>query len=159
VEFVAGAVAAVLAGAGLWTPGSGVPADGGEITQLKQEGLIDRGAGSGTPNVTLYDKPGVHIFMSINGNFFGTSDGGEGSPLADGGAGWLDDGAPDASNHAFKRFHLKPAVLASRTTYGPSLTFAIGRNSDLLDGLIAGQVVHVIYTQRANGTMTARAVS
>jgi hypothetical protein len=154
-----GAVAAVLAGAGLWAPGSGVPADDGEIAQLKQQGLIARGAGSGTPNVTLYDKPGVHIFMSINGRFFGTSDGGGGSPLADGGAGWLDDGAPDAGDHAFKRYHLKPSVLASRTTYGSSLTFAIGRNSDLLNGLTAGQVVRVVYTERTNGTLIARAVS
>ena len=97
--------------------------------------------------------------MSIDGRFFGTSDGGGGSPLANGGAGWLDDGAPDASNRAFKRYHVKPSVLASRTTYGPSLTFAIGRNSDLLTGLTAGQVVRVVYTERTNGAMIARAVS
>jgi hypothetical protein len=154
-----GAVAAVLAGADLWAPGSGVPADNGVITQLQQQGLIARGAGSGAQSVTLYDKPGVHIFMSIDDRFFGTSDGGGGSPLADGGAGWLDDGASDASEHAYKRYHLKPSVLAGRTTYGPNLTFAIGRGSDLLDGLTAGQVVHVIYTEHANGTMTAHAVS
>ena len=149
----------MLAGAGLWAPGSGVPADDGVIAQLQAVKSDRPGSGVRTPNVTLYDDPGVHIFMSINGRFFGTSDGGGGSPLANGGAGWLDDGAPDASEHAYKRYHLKPSVLASRTTYGPTLTFAVGRDPDLLDGLAAGQVVRVIYTERTNGTMTASAVS
>jgi hypothetical protein len=157
-----GSVAAVLAGAGVWPAGAPVPADNGVVAQLMHDHLIARGAESALAHpreVTLYDKPGVHIFMDIDGRFFGTSDGGGGSPLADGGAGWLDDGAPDAAQHAFKRYHLLASVLASRTTYGPSLTFGVGRDPDLLYGLTAGQPVHVTYTERANGTMTAQAVS
>ena len=62
----------MLADAGVWPAGSGVPADNGVIAQLRSEHLIARGTGT----VTLYDGPGVHIFMSIEGRFFGTSDGG-----------------------------------------------------------------------------------
>jgi hypothetical protein len=39
-----GAVAAVLAGGGLWTPGSGVPDDAGIVAQLRSEHLIARGS-------------------------------------------------------------------------------------------------------------------
>ena len=73
-----GAVGAVLVGAGLWTPGSGVPRDDGIITQLRSEGLIAPGVGKGPVEVTLWDRPTVHIFMNIDGRFFGTSDGADG---------------------------------------------------------------------------------
>jgi hypothetical protein len=149
-----GAVGAVLAGAGVWPPGSGVPADNGVVAQLRSEHLIGRGTGT----VTLYDKPGVHIFMSIDGRFFGTSDGGGGSPLnLHGGAGWLDDGAPDAASHAYKRYHLLPSVIGAPTTYGPTLTLTTA-DPGLLEGLEIGERVHVAYTQRGNGTLAARAV-
>lgn len=59
-------------GGGVWPAGTGIPADNGVIARLRSERLI----GGGTGTVTLYDKPGVHIFMSIDGRFFGTSDGG-----------------------------------------------------------------------------------
>src|SRR5207237_1339681 len=58
-----GSVAAALSGAGLWPAGAPVPADNGVIAQLLREGIIARGPGT----VTLYDKPGVHIFMNIAG--------------------------------------------------------------------------------------------
>ena len=149
-----GAVGAVLAGAGVWPAGSGVPADNGVITQLRSEHLI----ASGTGTATLYDKPGVHIFMNIDGRFFGTSDGGGGSPLnPHGGAGWLDDGAPDAASHAFRRYHLLPSVVQAPTTYGPTLTLIAG-DPGLLEGLQVGERVRVTYTQRANGTLVARAI-
>lgn len=148
-----GAVAAVLAGAGLWTPGSGVPADDGEIAQLRQEHLI----ASGTGTVTLYDKPGVHIFMNIDGRSFGTSDGGGGSPLnPHGGAGWLDDGAPDAASHAFRPYHLLPAALETSTVYGPTLSFR--SDAGLLGGLQLGDRVRVTYLQRGNGTLVAESI-
>ena len=73
-----GSVAAVLSGAGLWPAGAGVPNDAGVIQYLRQHGEIAPGAGDGPGEVTLYDDPGVHIFMNINGRFFGTSDGGGG---------------------------------------------------------------------------------
>jgi hypothetical protein len=52
-----GSVAAVLAGAGLWPAGGGVPNDAGIIAQLLREHLITRGAGTGPVQVTLYDTP------------------------------------------------------------------------------------------------------
>jgi hypothetical protein len=148
-----GAVGAVLAGAGLWAPGSGIPADNGVIAQLRSEHLIARGTGT----VTLYDKPGVHIFMNIDGRYFGTSDGGGGSPLnPHGGAGWLDDGAPDAASHAFKRYHLLASALQTATVYGPTLTFS--SDAGLLGDLQLGDRVRVTYLQRGNGTLVAESI-
>jgi hypothetical protein len=154
-----GSVAAVLAGAGVWPAGSPVPADNGVIAQLRHEHLIARGVGGGTNSVTLYDDPGVHIFMSIDGQFFGTSDGGAGSSLANsGGPTWLDDGAPDATSRTYHAYHLLGSVLNGRTTYGPTLTFGVTRDPALLGQLVVGQRVQVIYDRHANGTLTALAV-
>jgi hypothetical protein len=150
-----GSVAAVLADAGLWPAGSGVPADNGIIAQLRSARLIAAGAGT----VTLFDKPGVHIFMSIDGRFFGTSDGGGGSPLnAQGGAGWLDDGAPDLADPRYRPYHLLGSVLGTDTTYGPTLTFQAPADPAVLEGLAVGDRVHVTYGQRA-GTLIALAIS
>lgn len=82
-----GAVAAVLAGAGLWPAGAGVPADKGVISELLAEHLITPGLSRAPAAVTLYDDPGVHIFMNIDGRFFGTSDGGGGGERPAGPAG------------------------------------------------------------------------
>jgi hypothetical protein len=148
-----GSVGAVLSGAGLWAPGSGVPADNGVITQLRQEHLL----ASGTGTVTLYDKPRVHIFMNIDGRYFGTSDGGAGSALnPHGGAGWLDDGASDAASHAFKRYHLIASALEAPTVYGPTLTFRA--DASLLDDLQLGDRLRVTYLQRGNGTLVAESI-
>src|SRR5947209_5282706 len=148
-----GSVAAVLAGAGLWAPGSGVPNDAGVIAQLMGEHLIARGAGTAPTEVTLYDHPGVHIFMNIDGRFFGTSDGGGGgSPK--GGPGWLYDGAWDAYNRAFKQYHIVPSVLRDKTTYGHTLTFQTNDWS-LLQAFALGDRVQVNYTSRGSGIMVA----
>jgi hypothetical protein len=154
-----GAVAAVLAGAGLWAAGSGVPSDAGVITQLLQQKLIARGAGTAPTEVTLYDHPGVHIFMNIDGRFFGTSDGGAGNPSQlKGGAGWLDDGAPDATNRVFKRYHFLPSVLKNRTTYGHALTFGVGANAAMLAGLMVGDSLQVAYQGTGFGSMVASSI-
>jgi hypothetical protein len=80
------------------TAGMPVPNDAGIIAVLRRQKLIARGVGHGPNAVTFWDKPGVHIFVSIDGRAFGTSDGGAGSPSRrHGGAGWLDDGTPVAS--------------------------------------------------------------
>jgi len=154
-----GSVAAVLSGAGLWTAGTPVPSDSGVIKQLLQERLIARGAGTAPDQVTLYDDPGVHIFMNIDGRFFGTSDGGSGNPSqTKGGAGWLYDGAPDATDRAFKRYHVLPSVLKDQTTYGHSLTFQIEPNAGILDGVSAGDDLEVTYHGTGVGSMTASAI-
>jgi hypothetical protein len=153
-----GAVAAVLAGAGIWQPTSGVPNDAGIIAQLRSEHLIARGAGHGASEVTLYDDPGVHIFMNIDGHFFGTSDGGGGGNPA-GGAGWLDDGAADATSHIYKRYHLLLGVIRRQTTFERILTFQTVGHSTVTHGLELGSDVHVGYTQAPDGRMTAEDVS
>jgi hypothetical protein len=147
-----GSVAAVLAGAGLWQPGSPVPNDAGVIAQLRQEHLIAAGAGTAPTEVTLYDDPGVHIFMNIDGRFFGTSDGGGGN--SKGGPTWLYDGAPDASTHTYKRYHLLPSVLADKTDSGQSFAFQIGAAG--IGSAAAPQVgekVRVTYGEARNGAM------
>jgi hypothetical protein len=152
-----GSVAAVLAGAGLWAPGSPVPNDAGVIAQLRAEHLIVRGAGRAPNQVTLYDWPGVHIFMNINGRFFGTSDGGGGANSR-GGPGWLDDGAPDAHSRHFKAYHFLPSVLRNRTSYGQDYTFEIAANPALSYGAELGEVITVGYTQARNGVTSAQSV-
>ena len=153
-----GSVAAVLAGAGVWEPTSGVPNDAGIITELRQQHLIARGAGRGANEVTLYDDPGVHIFMNIDGHFFGTSDGGGGGDPA-GGAGWLDDGAPDATSHVYKAYHLLLGVIQQQTTFERILTFQAGGNTSVTHGLELGSDVHVGYTQTPTGRMTVASIS
>ena len=153
-----GAVGAVLVGGGLWTAGSGVPRDDGIISQLRNEGLIAPGVGKGPVQVTLWDHPTVHIFMNIDGRFFGTSDGAEGGD-ANGGAGWLYDGAPDASNPAFKPYHFLPRVLNTSTSSGQSFGFALTAAQSRIGGLVAGEKVRVRYKQHASGTMIATAIT
>lgn len=153
-----GAVAAVLAAAGLWPPGSGVPNDAGVIAELRAEHLLAAGAGTGPSEVTLYDDPGVHIFMNIDGRFFGTSDGGGGGNRR-GGAGWLDDGAPDAYDHHYKRYHLVPSVLHNETRYGHDDTFETSSDPALVLGAEPGESVTVTFAEARTGIMLARALS
>jgi hypothetical protein len=155
-----GSVGAVLAGAGVLPAGMAVPNDAGIIAELRQQKLIARGVGHGPNAVTFWDKPGVHIFMSINGRDFGTSDGGAGNPAQrHGGAGWLQDGAPDAANPAFRPYHLVAPELNATTVYGPTLTFQVGGADDLLAGVVLGDNLHVSYTQNSRGALTASEIA
>jgi hypothetical protein len=151
-----GSAAAVLAAAGLWQAGSGVPNEAGMIQQLLQEKLIARGPGRAPDEVTLYDDPGVHIFMNIDGRFFGTSDGGGGDPT--GGPTWIDDGAPDSWNPAFKRYHVLASVLRSTTTAGNSFTFQTSASPAVTAGAETGDKVTISYTETRSGSMTAGAI-
>lgn len=152
-----GSVAAVLAGAGLWPVAGGVPNDAGVISQLLRDHLIARGRGHGSSEVTFYDDPGVHIFMEIDGHFFGTSDGGGGGDAA-GGAGWLADGAPDAHSRIYKPYHLLPGVLGRQTGFERIFTFQTGGHPSLGHGLELGGSVRVSYTVARNGRLTAQSV-
>jgi hypothetical protein len=107
--------------------------------------------------VTLYDHPGVHIFMNIDGRFFGTSDGGGGGN-PHGGAGWLNDGAPDAFNPAYRRYHVLPSVLRTSTDAGHSVTFELSGFTSSFGGLQVGEKVNVAYTQTRAGTPAATTV-
>jgi hypothetical protein len=153
-----GSVAAVLAGAGLWPPGSPVPNDAGVVAQLLRRKLIAPGPGKGPVEVTLYDHPGAHIFMNIDGRFFGTSDG-EGGGSAKGGPGWLYDGAGDAFRGAFKQYHVLPSVLGGVTTYGQALTFRTDEGASLLQAAALGDRVIVTYAPGASATMVASALN
>ena len=149
-----GAVAAVLARVGLWPAGSGVPNDAGMISALLRSRLIAAGPATAPDGVTLYDHPGVHIFMNINGRFWGTSDGGAGADPK-GGPGWLSDGAWDAHSRQFKQYHFVPAVLKNRASYGQDYTFQFVRNPFLMLGLLPGDAVRVFYAPSDIGTMNA----
>ncbi|MGO9959346.1 MAG: hypothetical protein ACLP50_25800, partial [Solirubrobacteraceae bacterium] len=151
-----GSVAAVLAGAGLWPAGGAVPNDAGVIAQLLAAGVIARGPGEGAAEVMLYDEPGVHIFMNIDGRFFGTSDGGGGDPK--GVPTWLDDGASDAWNRAFKRYHIVPSVLADKTSYGHDFTFQTSADPSIAIGAELGDKVTISYAQTRSGSIRATAI-
>lgn len=153
-----GSVAAVLARAGLWPAGQGVPNDAGIVAELLHQGMIARGAGTGPVEVTLYDQPGVHIFMNIDGRFFGTADGGGGGNPR-GGAGWLDDGAPDASSSAYRRYHVLPAYLRASTNASHSVTFQLAQWGSPPGVLAVGEKVQVSYSQTRSGTLVATAVA
>jgi hypothetical protein len=153
-----GSVAAVLEAAGLWPAGYGVPNDAGVIQQLLTDGVIERGPGTTPEAVTLYDRPGVHIFMNIDGRFFGTSDGAGGGGNTNGGPGWLADGAPDASSRRFKRYHLLPAVLRDKTAYGHIFGFQFV-DGELALAALVGDQVSVTYQQLANGSMLATGIT
>ncbi|HTU27773.1 MAG TPA: hypothetical protein VMF07_00205 [Solirubrobacteraceae bacterium] len=145
-----GSVAAVLAGAGLWAPGTGVPGDSGVIKQLRQAHVLARGAGVGPRSVTLWDDPGVHIFIQIGDRFFGTTDGGPPSPQNPrGGPAWLDDGAPDTLDRHYRPWHLLPAALGGRVNTGRSVTVGLGGPlADAVGELAVGDRVGVRYATR-----------
>jgi len=97
--------------------------------------------------------------MNIDGRFFGTSDGGSGNASQPkGGAGWLDDGAPDASNRVFKRYHVLPSVLRDQTTYGHSFTFQIDPNDSIFAGVEVGDALRVSYQGTNVGSMVASTI-
>lgn len=146
-----GSVAAALAGAGLWPSGSPVPGDAGVIAQLLRAHVIAPGAGTAPTEVTLYDDPGVHIFMNIDGRFFGTSDGGGGN--SEGGPAWLDDGAWDASSSKYKRYHVLASVLANKTNSGQSFTFETRAEPASALGGVLGETVRITYAAASNGSM------
>lgn len=152
-----GSVAAVLSGAGLWPAGSGVPGDYGLVQYLARAGLIARGPGRAPNTVNLYDHPGVHIFMSINGRYFGTSDGSGGN--RNGGPTWLDDSAPLSYSHAYRRWHFLPGVLRNHVVYGHSYTFQTGVHPELLYGAELGDKISVAYLQWPTGSMGLRALT
>jgi hypothetical protein len=119
--------------------------------------MIARGAGHGPTQVTLYDYPGVHIFMSINGRFFGTSAGGS-AGNARGGPGWLDGSAPDAFSRTYKRYHFLSSVVHARIS-GQSIAFRPGALLSVVEQFQVGEPITVSYRTTRYGTLAATAVS
>ena len=148
-----GSVAAVLAAGGLWPAGSGVPSDAGMISELKSWGLIAHGIGTGPAEVTLYDDPGQHIFMNIDGRFFGTSDGAGGGDSR-GGAGWLNDGAWDAYTPTYRRYHFIASALKGSRGSGQKVAFQVQSQP----ALTVGQSLQVKYQELGAGVLVATAV-
>jgi hypothetical protein len=155
-----GTVAAVLAGAGLWTAGTGVPSDAGIVSELRQAHLIVRGAGHGPRTVTLWDDRGSHIFIQLGEQFFGTSDGGAGAvDNPNGGAGWLDDGAPDTQLRRYHPFHFVAGALRGSVLTGPTVTVGLrGEVADTASQLVAGSRVRIAY-RSAHHALVATSVS
>jgi cell wall-associated NlpC family hydrolase len=108
-----GVVCAVLNAGGLW-PKNTLGSDEDIISTLLANHTISPGQGSGGTECTLFDNPGVHIFMRLNGQIFGTSDGG-GTPTSGGGSGgaWLTTG-PDVGT--FTPYHVSPKLLGQTAT-------------------------------------------
>lgn len=124
-----GSVAAVLSASGVIKPGSSIGNDASLVSQLQSAGVLASGPATGSPAVNLYDYPGAHIYMSLNGKNFGTYGGGGGglnnqSP----GGGWLPDGAPPPSveGAAVSTYHILPSVLNQSATY----TLSLGNTSN-----------------------------
>lgn len=93
--------------------------------------------------------------MNIDGRFFGTSDGaGGGNPR--GGAGWLYDGAPDASSPRYKPFHFLESALRGSVSTGHIITFSQRRGSAV--PLRVGDKVNVSYREARTGSFIATAV-
>jgi len=151
-----GSVTAVLAAGGLWPAGAGVPGDLGVIDQLLADHLIAPGPGRTPAEVTLYDDPGVHIFMNIDGRFFGTSDGAGGGSRK-GGPGWLNDGAPDAYTRVFRQYHVLAGVLHDSTVYGHSFTFQSALS--LTASVEIGDHVQVRFRSGPSGTLSLLALA
>jgi len=153
-----GAVAAELVSLGLWPGGSSVPTDAGVVQNLLARGLIAPGAGVGPRAVTVYDHPGVHIFLNIEGRFFGTSDGDDPGGDPQGGPGWIDDSAPDVRSHHFRRYHFLPSVL--RTSAGDASTFGFrtSHGLDMAYGYPVGARVSVAYRDSNTGSLVATSV-
>ena len=151
-----GSVAAVLAGANLWPAGAGVPNDAGVISELQARHLVAAGASTATDAVNFYDDPGFHIFMSINGRYFGTSDGGGGGNW-NGGAGWLADGAWDTHNKSYHAFHLLPSVVTRMTSAGHFLTVHVPLAR--LSRVWTGSGVAVTFVQLADGRYMDRTLT
>ncbi|MGH3171264.1 MAG: hypothetical protein ACRDN0_36040 [Trebonia sp.] len=151
-----GAVAAVLTGGGLWPVGMSVPNDAGVIRYLSREHLIARGAGRGARQVMLYDRPGVHIFMNIDGRFFGTSDGGPGGNRR-GGPAWLDAGS-DVTSRRFRRYHFVARALHARTSAGYTIGFEPAPSAGLIDYPVGTQL-SVTYRTTASGMLVAQSVT
>lgn len=105
-----GAVAAVLAAGGLWVEGSSVPASNGIVDTLLAQHRVLLGAGHGIPECTLYDTPD-HIFMRLNGEFWGTADGVGNIPAGSSGGGWIPNGQPGTG---FRVTHVPPFILGEQ---------------------------------------------
>jgi hypothetical protein len=109
-----GAVGAVLAAAGVGlTWGAEVPGDAGIISTLQDAGLLQPGQGpGGKPECVLFDNPGVHIYMRLNGTYWGTEAGGQ-LPSNHYGVGWVYDGGPQAG---FTAYHIPAKTLRGYIT-------------------------------------------
>lgn len=108
-----GAVGAVLAAAGVGiTWGSSFGNDYAVIQTLQKAGVLLPGEGSGPVECTIYDNPNMHIYMRLNGSYWGTAAGGH-LPSNGYGVGWVQDGGPE---EGFTAYHIRPDLLRVHIT-------------------------------------------
>jgi hypothetical protein len=154
-----GSVAAVLVAGGLWPLDTSVPSDNGIISELKQNGLISKGAASGPGTVTLYDWPGNHIFMNIDGRFWGTSDG-SANANSKGGPGWLTGYPYNAISKHYKAYHFFADKLNTTSIAGETLGFTYPQTgTEVLGTFKAGSSVKVTYKEGGHSIMVATALA
>ncbi len=94
--------------------------------------------------------------MSIDGRFFGTSDGAGGGD-ARGGAGWLNDGSWDAYSSTYRRYHFTASALKGSHGSGQQVAFQLQTPSGTPTPSV-GQRVRVNYQEQAAGVLLATAV-
>jgi hypothetical protein len=146
-----GAVGALFAAVGVMPAGQSVPNDAGIVEYLLSRGLIAPGAGVGPDEVTIYDKPGNHIFINIDGRFWGTvGAGASGDSLH--GPDWLDGGVPGATG-GYKLYHFVRSALGVQAGAGYDVAF-----QGHFGGLRIGQPVSVAYRDAGDGAMVATSV-
>ncbi len=138
-----GAVAAVLASAGIWPKNAPVPGDAAVITDLMQAHKIANGPGVGPDTVDLFDRPGDDIQMNIEGDFFGTG------YTRRGGPGWMGKFAARFPG-SYKEYHVLPSVLKDSSSYRQEITFEYPESSPgakLAQEIDTGAKVQVSYRQ------------
>ena len=122
-----GAVGAVLAAAGVGiTWGAAFGDNDAVISALLATGDLRSGQGTGPVEVTLFNKPGIHIFMRLNGSFWGTEDGSGDKPSNQYGVGWIKDGQIPPTSAGFTAYHIKPNVLRGYITGSNSASTITG---------------------------------
>jgi hypothetical protein len=112
-----GSVSAVLGAGGFLTS----PQSSESIIQALGKSVLP-GKGSGTPECTIWCDPHTHVFMSLNGQYFGTSVGGTNAQDTrvngtDAGPSFYVRGtpAPNTTQSGFKPYHIPTTLLTTPT--------------------------------------------
>jgi hypothetical protein len=145
-----GAVAAVLASAGLWPKGRAVPNDRGVIEDLLRAKVIAAGASGSPYAVNLFDLPNRDVQMSIEGDFFGTGFTARGGPT------WMGD--EPTFFPGYREYHVVPAVLDDSRSFRHLITFQFANpllGFSLAKDLHAGAKVQVTYRTHGGGLWLA----
>jgi hypothetical protein len=148
-----GAMAAVPGCGWLMAEEVGCARVAGIIRELRARKLVVPGGGTGPDAVTLYDRPGRHIFMNIAGRFYDTGFGKRG------GADWAD--GPE-STRGWKIYHVVPSHLkesASDLHYATLYAGTGEADSLRIAGFSVGATVNISYRRKTDGSHALTGVS